>query len=573
MKKRTFTLICSLLCLLLAALPLRAEDIAGLMPATFTRVTAPSQLTPDGLYAFGGIKLSDKAWFMKAEILGQTGKLKPLPGDNSHGPTYLLKNPDEVWRIAYNEEGHLLLTGAVNGKLLCRKANGKLGLTLQKGGGTSNAGWVIETGPGDTFFLIDPTRSDRMLSLGGDSNGFDNYSDPQQGPFAALYIYKLGGTAEISGRATLPADGARVALCNNGLARTPGGAATSTAPLALCNGSLADDGTVEVWTCRHTGNGRFVLENGRGALGYDLNTVTGAAPEWQVSAGRFVTLEATPRTLCFDATARRWTVTASAGGLTEGLLATVAPAPGREISPKGVVTLTGGWPAAALAATDLTDATCLDLTGAVLPAKPLAFRTNLAECNLPIFVSETMTAAVPTSWPLVVSCGKVNRLLRPYQLKDRAAFYTDRPITIGSGDLTYSRTFDGRHYWQTFCLPFTPAWVGADCFRVSIGEGGVLQLTQAAGLLQGQAYLVRYDKTGPLTFTSLAGTMEPNNPRADAPLQGVLQPYEVPDGATDIFLFSSSANEFARAAAGSRLAPFRCYLRPGTARSPRLKLW
>ncbi len=107
---------------------------------------------------------------------------------------------------------------------------------------------------------------------------------------------------------------------------------------------------------------------------------------------------------------------------------------------------------------------------------------------------------------------------------------------------------------------------------MSIGDNGALRLSESLGLQQGLAYLVRYDKVATLTFSSLAGTIAPAPPDDDC-LTGVMQPYEVSAGADGIFLFSSASNSFVRAAAGSRLAPFRCYLRVGTARSPRLKLW
>lgn len=239
----------------------------------------------------------------------------------------------------------------------------------------------------------------------------------------------------------------------------------------------------------------------------------------------------------------------------------------------GYLKITEPLTAAELAAIDLGGVTCLDLSGISLPEGATAFRHTPTEPNLLIYVRSEDAGRVPDSWRFAVARAENGdaRLLRPFELTDSAPLFIPFPFAVSTGQLRYTRRLIADGNWQTLCLPFdADAVEGQGQFEAgkALGmDGEALAFGETQTISGGAAHILRTVGTAPadgrlaVAFSSRACTASPT---LDYQYRGVwgtnYRQMAVADAGESIYLLTADGNFFAHAAAGSTLAPFRCYL-------------
>lgn len=229
--------------------------------------------------------------------------------------------------------------------------------------------------------------------------------------------------------------------------------------------------------------------------------------------------------------------------------------------------------AAELAAIDLGGVTCLDLTGISLPEGATAFRHTPTESNLLIYVRSEDASRVPEAWQFAVArAGNGEaRLLRSFELTDGAPLFIPFPFAVSTGQLRYTRRLIADGNWQTLCLPFdADAVEGQGMFEAGIAmgmDGAALVFTETETIAGCAAHILRTVGTaatdGQLTatFSSRACTVAPTLGYLYKEVWGTnYRQMAVADADESIYLLTADGSTFAHAAAGSTLAPFRCYL-------------
>ena len=229
--------------------------------------------------------------------------------------------------------------------------------------------------------------------------------------------------------------------------------------------------------------------------------------------------------------------------------------------------------AAELAAIDLSGVTCLDLTGISLPEGATAFRDTPTEPNLLIYVRSEDANRVPETWRFAVArAGNGEaRLLRSFELTDGAPLFIPFPFAVSTGQLRYTRRLIADGNWQTLCLPFdADAVEGQGLFEMgkALGmDGTALAFGETETIAGGAAHILRTVGTAAtdgrltVTFSSRACTVVPTLGHLYQGIWGTnYRQMAVADENESIYLLTADGSTFAHAAAGSTLAPFRCYL-------------
>ena len=229
--------------------------------------------------------------------------------------------------------------------------------------------------------------------------------------------------------------------------------------------------------------------------------------------------------------------------------------------------------AAELAAIDLGGVTCLDLTGISLPEGATAFWHAPTEPNLLIYVRSEDASRVPEAWRFAVARAENGeaRLLRSFELTDGAPLFIPFPFSVSTGQLRYTRHLIADGNWQTLCLPFdADAVEGQGLFEAgkALGmDGSALAFGETETIAGGAAHILRTVGTaatdGQLTatFSSRACTVAPTLGYLYKEVWGTnYRQMAVADADESIYLLTADGSTFAHAAAGSTLAPFRCYL-------------
>lgn len=573
-------------CLLLILLPLlpcavSAQDAADVLPATFSRVSSESQLAEGGMYALVGHTATGQRAVM-SHNLNDKGKLEGtriLPADDGTG-RIVIDHADDLWQLQCDATGGFLLINPATQQTLARLSNDGLGLQWTEQTGTQTRWQLAFNEAGETFWYA-PEQKERTLSVYTYFNQanrkyeykFDFYSTPDT-PHLFLYLMEQSGQTpgqpggepeeqpgEEPGEPSerQPLCGSRVTLCHGTQLRLTDGRADEGQDFWLCDSTVAPFGNLDIWTVDSLSPTSFALRRETLYLGHGLEPVSEPAA-WQVAGGRLRTTEAAPHYVAYDAAAAQWYVTTDTLQALTATLATVAPAPKQSLSATGVCCLEGGWSAPSLASLPLATVRCLDLTRIALPLHARTFDHLPDTVNLPIFVAEAWAGAVPDSWPFVVACdGSVNALLRPCCLKDKASFFTDRPIRAEAGQLSYVRADCKADGWYSLCLPFEAVSAEAEIFTPSSLQTDTLFLAVQDRLAAGRPALFRALQPGSVTFTCTACQLTAATEN-DACLSGVFRSWPVPSSGGNVYLFSSSRNAFVRAAAGSLLPPFRAAL-------------
>lgn len=573
-------------CLLLILLPLlpcavSAQDAADVLPATFSRVSSESQLAEGGMYALVGHTATGKRAVMSHTLNGK-GKLEGtriLPADDGTG-RIVIDHADDLWQLQCDATGGFLLINPATQQRLARLSDDGLGLKWAEKDDATARWKLVFNAMGETFWYA-PGLTKRTLSVYTDFNRgthkyeykFDFYSTPDT-PHLFLYLMEQSGQTpgqpggepeeqpgEEPGEPSerQPLCGSRVTLCHGTQLRLTDGGAAEGRDFWLCDSTVAPFGNLDIWTVDSLSPKSFALRRETLYLGHGLEPVSKPAA-WQVAGGWLRTTEAAPRYIAFDAAAAQWYVTTDTLSAQPAALAAVAPAPTLTLTETGVCCLEGGWSAPSLASLPLATVRCLDLTRIALPLHARTFDHLPDTVNLPIFVAEACAGAAPAAWPFVVACdGSVNALLRPYGLKDKASFFTDRPIRAEAGQLSYVRADCKADGWYSLCLPFEAVSAEAEIFTPSSLQTDTLYLTVQDALAAGRPALFRALQPGSVTFTCTACQLTTATAN-DACLCGVFRPWPVPSSGGNVYLFSSSRNAFVRAAVGSLLPPFRTAL-------------
>lgn len=239
----------------------------------------------------------------------------------------------------------------------------------------------------------------------------------------------------------------------------------------------------------------------------------------------------------------------------------------------GYLKITEPLTADELAAKDLGGVTCLDLSGISLPEGATAFRHTPVEPNLLIYVRSEDAGRVPEAWRFAVVRAENGeaRLLRPFELTDGAPLFIPFPFAVSTGQLRYTRRLIADGNWQTLCLPFdADAVEGQGLFEAgkALGmDGESLALGETQTITGGAAHILRTVGTAAtdgrltVTFSSKACTVAPTLGYLYQGIWGTnYRQMAVADANESIYLLTADGSTFAHAAAGSTLAPFRCYL-------------
>lgn len=583
--------VCSMLCLLLSIFPLMASETASdcQLPADFQRVTRLSELSSGDFVILAGMTeidgRGDVFSFMSNRFLSDNPKKMKLKGythDKGLEENFTCGKAEVVWRYQRNGDGSCALQSVASDEFLACKSESALGLMLNKNASSANTKWYISPKEDGTFLISASKNGNRALTA-NDYQGykfavFDHYVSSQ-----GLYLYKMAGRTESgSGDAVVPANGAIVAITAGstvGLANGKG--ETNLSAFLLANDKLTEDAPVSKYKTTTAGgaaDGAFYLieqESGK-YLQEDLALQDVPCP-WVVENGKLGcrTAQDALRTLCFDASEKRWRMCLD--DELETLSSVLFPqfraiedGPKYTLSGNGTLVLKGGWSGQKLSEINWKNVKCLDLTSISLPLEVLPFKHSSETHNLPIFVSGEMANLTAKDWLFVVKCENgVNTLLRKTTLTDREPFFTDREIQVGSSQMDYTRQFVHPEGWQTICLPFSVSKIPYNVLVVELttADDASAECAEVPMMEAGEAYLVRLrDTTGDpqnVTFMSGASVLSAH-PDGNVLLNGTFQPLTwttTPQGA---FLLRQNPACFMGIPAGSCLPPFRAYLKRGT---------
>lgn len=239
----------------------------------------------------------------------------------------------------------------------------------------------------------------------------------------------------------------------------------------------------------------------------------------------------------------------------------------------GYLKITEPLTADELAAIDLSGVTCLDLSGISLPEGATAFRHTPVEPNLLIYVRSEDANRVPEAWRFAVARAENGeaRLLHSFELTEGAPLFIPFPFAVSTGQLRYTRRLIADGNWQTLCLPFdADAVEGQGLFEAgkALGmDGESLAFGETQTITGGAAHILRTVGTAAtdgrltVTFSSKACTVSPTLGYLYQGIWGTnYRQMAVADANESIYLLTADGSTFAHAAAGSTLAPFRCYL-------------
>ena len=478
-----------------------------------------------------------------------------------------------LWRIERTENGHVRLRSYIKGNYLYAPTSATLALKADAGVAMT---WEWQW------------ESDGCLSLRGTGDrylGFSHFTETDSGyykqvkPSATsrirlrLFCPKnwLGGS--FIGEATMQTDGTLLTLRQGNSLIAPttnGGVATYPAADYLNRQeTVANDGSIRPWTFVRKGDNRFaLLVRDNEGLDYTLRQSSSPA-EWTLHNGFITTGETPARYLILEN--GQLTLVSVAEGKAVPTAAVLCFAPlGREadtlLTPAGLKQLTGAWSAERLAAIDWTATFALDLSAAELPLQLRPFRQQPQGGNTIFYIRDTDAPSLQQVDGILVGCNQTPaRILRGGTLRDKQPLLIDRDIQLEAGALLYERLFLQDGGWETLCLPFAvrlPQGIYAE--RMVSQADNVLNFAPVSEIPAHTPVIICDTRSetspSPIALKAQAGTIQPCTEWTGS-LLGNYQWMEV--GTTtsaNVFLLNADGTAFVRAAAGSRLAPFRAYL-------------
>ncbi|MDY2624180.1 MAG: hypothetical protein SOV62_06775 [Alloprevotella sp.] len=483
-----------------------------------------------------------------------------------------------LWQVAY-EDGIISLK-SLDTDLWLSPGTASLGSTSLVATAEAPYAWHI-TEAADARFYIQNKDNNRWLTLYREqSSHFGCYSNVTPTDCHTLIIYKYLSDENLQGTAQLPEDGSNVVLANGTLLMGPSLEAVNVAETLLSDGTTAQTETLQPWRVQHRADSCFVLQKTDGTyLGYDFrHSATEAL--WRITQGKITTVESTPRSLYFSPSG---TLTLNASETTDNALTFVTAAPPAQTSTSsdGTTTLRGGWTAKALEQADWSATTTLDLTAIAMPVRSFTFVNRPTDRHTFILVSEADAERIPLSWPFVAAAdGERFRLLTPSVIQDRQAFVVPVDISYTASQVSYSRQAFADGGWETLCLPFAttiPNDFSAQKFEALHAD--TLSFSPVINIPAHTPVIIRYAHTPSNGTTTLSlqatqdGTFKARQTQSgDTPFIGIYEPFVVDDSGTPAtYLLTPTGSAFVKAAAQSRLAPFRARLAwPTSASTPRL---
>lgn len=550
------------------------------LPTKFVRITSLEDVTEDAWYLIGALNPDNGGFYlMRAQNVSTSiKKIQSTHIDNPlEAPFVQASNPLHYWKFdiestLQESTPQVSITDSKGNKVTATRAE-KDYLELKTDGTATK--WIISATEEGFFHFTNP-QDGRWLALSTSTNRFGNYVIEVND----LYLFKSINDFTLKpGAATPPVFGTIYTLRGDSLLSATDFTSLSAAPYELSDGTIAYSPTLAQLTARTADDsGVFTLndESGR-TLGHDL-TWGSSADAWSVTNGHVTTPETPVRYLAYHAGAFRSMTheeIEQAGSAQPVTLVPVGEAPKRNLT-NGVLTLSGTWNADTLAALSTEDISAIDASALRLPQAARAFRQEIGP-NVPIYIHADELACVPEDWNFVVlKNGNSCTLMRPTALQDRCAVHLPFPFSLSTNHLTYTREAHADGAWETLVLPFKAAVPdGFEAQEFVSLENGVLTFREVTEIPSCTPVLLRSLTAGSgmkeLIFNAKAGTASTSE-AGSGPFLGTFQPLVVASECENLYLLEASGEAFILADEGSRLDPFRAYIRTDSTQGIRLKM-
>lgn len=492
---------------------------------------------------------------------GKINKMKSKKLEKNEAGDVVMPTGDCQWIIERVGDNGIRLRTSDGERYLTRKGDEKTDLVLVDAP-SDMALWYAEVTTDAKFHLYATTKKVRQLALDRNTSGgfsFANYSTSYIGE-QAIVIYQKQSIPH--GYNQKPQQGQNVCLVSPDLlqSRLNDGSTSQTHDALLFDGSMARWDDLAVWSVENIDDMSFALKGKTGYLSYRL-TEEGERMGWSVdNDGWLCTMEENPRFLTFSNTTWRL-VSQKSEAVASGRLAIVADEPTRRVSEQSVSVLEGGWTASKLASLSFEGVKCLDLTAISLPVHTKDFETSLSSFNVPILVRQE-EEVVSRSWRFVVACGSDGNVLSDgcLEIADKQPLFTDRDIKIRAGQVVYHRSEMKEKQWQTFSLPFDAGVVSGMLYQLVGEKDDVLNFEKTVQVKADEGYIGMATENGMVSFSSKAGFIH-HSSNVSSELIGIAVPLVVEETNEATYMLHPTEQCFKRAAVGSRLAPFRAYLR------------
>ena len=485
-----------------------------------------------------------------------------------------------LWRIEHIDNNHVRLRSFVKGNYLYAPTSTTLDLNAD-----ADVAMTWE-------WLWESDGSLRLCGTAGRQLGFSHLAETDSGYYKQmnpsstsacrlrLFCPKNAQGGSAIGEATMQTDGTLLALRQGNSLIAPstdGGVATYPAADYLNRQeTVANDGSIRPWIFTRKGDNRFaLLVNDNEGLDYTLRHSSSPA-EWTLRDGFITTNETPARHLVLENGQLALVSVAEGKNVPAAAVLHFAPlGPEAQIlqAGKGLMRLTGAWSAERLADIDWTATLALDLCAAELPQQVRPFRQQPQGSNTLFYIRDADAPSLQQVDGILVGCSQTPaRILRGGTLRDKQPLLIDRDIQLEAGALLYERLFLQDGGWETLCLPFAislPQGIYAE--RMVSQADNVLNFAPISEIPAHTPVIIcdtrNETSPSPIALKAQAGILQPE-PEWTGSLLGNYQWMEV--GTTtlaNVFLLNADGTTFVRAAAGSRLAPFRAYF-VGTGSQP-----
>ncbi len=541
-------------------------EVSSAWSGTFRRIGNTESITEDGYYLVACKAWDGSAYFMSNQVpsKGQNKKLVGLSISDNLPTTIDAPPTGIVWKCRKQSANEIAFTSTDGRTAVYAEHGDQTDIVLSESEATY---WNVSSLADGTFTLRHPKSDRNFLSIYKVSQAtFGNYKNYDSN---SLYIYKWARPLnEVSGEAQLPADGTRVGFYMQGFVAEAkeGGelAATDAAELLLNNGSMAPDLPSAIWTCHHHGAATFTLANEQGRyLGHDLQLSHGKAL-WQVADGKIGTAggEEVPRFLVFNKEEQRF-VLADGEKPTHHVPATFV-AVGNEpdsLWKDGIKTLSGAWSAKRLAAISWQEVNALDLTDISLPKQVKKFVNRPGDRHIILYIEENEATGGMALGDILIAKGESGySLLTSTSLTDKQTIAFDRDFQVGEHMLSYTRQAAAGDGWETIVLPFqadVPKKWQAKVLDLFIEDEPSFRNVECIPA-HTPAIIRRTEENGTeaVTFLCKAGTIKAEAAE-QSEFMGTYTPLTVGSAEDSIYLLNADGTAFVKAAAGSRLMPFR----------------
>ena len=562
------------LCFTFAAINLRAQTSVDLTTSTFVRVSELSQITDSDIYLIGATGLDNRFYFLSSQKYAQASGSKLLAVQHKDtAPDIIMgANATTGWKLQLN-------TAKTTVALFAADESGSV---TQSGtndllvNSATPQTWNLVQNDNGTFSFLHPSKTNYAIGLMTYDQYaiFGNYSTYTADTVELVLYKRAKSLEEVHGNLTFPSDQQDIGIVSTDKIALTDRSGTSLENYLLANGDIARDNELMALKFQQKDATTCYLQTETGTY-LQHNLQYGATPaEWVVSNGQLATNTTPLRFVVYLSSEQRFSVETATDAITKGgfgiAFQKLGDKPSASITTAGTKKLSGAWSANAIAQTDFTDITALDLTAISLPVAAKAFATDLSVLNRPIYVNLDEISHVPTDWRWVVACDDEgnNALVRSTNIVDKTPLTFDRKIEWSSGvSLYYERQtyLDGG--WETICLPF--AWRPAGNFQASkFVQSANGQLTFATANLI-EAYtpaIIRYrgtpqDVRANMSFIAVGNTIEPaDNTDANTFCGNFADLNITATNHGNIYFLEETGKNFKKAAVGSHLSPFRAYL-------------